>query len=416
MKQPVACMCATLVLLTLLAIPGPASAEILWRFEAEGRLIAKPTVARDAIYIAAGRTVHALDLEGEELWRRELAGEIAAAVTVEGELLYVHSSAGLHALDLTGEPQWTYESRDLGPIVDGRTWGWGDEILADPWGWYRSAPLIVEDTVYFGSSGGVHAVSKAAGEALWQVPIGPVTADLVVFEDDADEDVIVVASWNDSVYGLDVATGKPRWRFRARSNTTRGVDWMGYFGFNLSPVLREGVVFLGSRGTFFYAIDASNGTEVWSSKVGSSWIGSPAVVTEDAVYYGLSDGMAVMGYRRATGAQTLFFKTGSLVFAQPELHGEDLIVGTLSGHLFRIDPNTGQGERFMNLGPEEVRYSEFFLPDAIPEGLTRYQASEWSIDQMLSEANAILNLAVVGDTAFVGTGTGVLYAVDLNER
>ncbi len=392
----------------MIANLGFASAQVRWQFAAGGTVVGKPTVVDETIYIAGGKTLHALSLDGEELWRRDLPGPVAARVRVEQAVIYVHSSAGLHALNQQGEPIWTHANQDLGPLVDGRTWGWGHKILADPWGWYRSAPLIADETVYFGSSDGVHAVSKETGEVRWQVPIGPVTADLLAFRD-----MILVASWNDSLYGLDAKTGKPRWRFRARTHSSKGVDWVGYLGFHLTPVLEGDRLYAGTRGTYFYAVDANDGSEVWSSKVGSSWIGSPAVLGPKSVYYGLSDGAAVQGYLKASGRQTAFFKTGSLVFAQPGLHDQQLIVGTLSGHLFGVDTVTGQGAQLLHLGSEQVRYREFFEPANVPPELTRHQATQWSVNRMLTEANSILNLTIVEDIAYIGTGSGRLYAVDL---
>jgi outer membrane protein assembly factor BamB len=399
----------TLALLIVCSHSILSAAEIQWQFEAGGRIAGKPTITENRIYIAGGKTVHALTMAGDELWRRELAGDIAAGVTVDANRLFVHSSVGLHALTDAGEEIWLFESPDLGPLVDGRTWGWGNEILADPWGWYRSAPLVQGESVAFGSSDGVRAVSKEAGELLWQTPVGPVTADLV-----AHEDTIVVASWNNSVYGIDSESGKIRWRFQGRLPASKGVDWVGYAGFHLTPLVHDGRVFVGTRGTYFHALDADDGTEVWSSKVGSSWIGSPAVILDDAVYYGLSDGFAIMGFRHDGGAQTLFFRTASPVFAQPQPYGEKLIFGTLAGRLFNIDTVTGEGQLLMHLGPEENLYARVFEPELIPDDLTRYQATQWSIDYLLTNAQSVLNLTILGGKAYVSTGAGMLYAVDLN--
>lgn len=387
---------------------GISGARVLWQFDAGGKVIGKPTIEEGAIYIAGGSTVHALDLDGKEIWSRDLEAKIAARIAVEKGVIYVHSSAGMHALNLQGEPIWMHPHEDRGPLVDGRTWGWGPEILPDPWGWYRSAPLVGDEVVFFGSSDGLHAISKKDGADLWQASIGPVTGDLV-----SHEDTILAASWNNSLYAVDAEDGKIRWRFQAAVPAGAGVDWIGYEGFHLTPVLDGDSLYAGARGTYFYAIDADDGTELWSSKVGSSWIGSPAVVTDDAVYYGLSDGAAVLGYQKATGAQNLFFKTNSLVFAQPEPHDGKLIVGTLAGHLFVLDPATGSGDRLMSLGSEEVRYGEFFDSKIIPEGMTRHEATAWSVERMLTEANSILNLVVHESIAYIGTGSGVFYAVDL---
>ena len=398
-----------LFLLVLFTTSATSAAEIRWQFEPGGRVFGKPALGEGAVYVAGGKTLHALTLDGESLWQREVEGEIAAGVTLEEGVLYVHSSVGLHALDELGQPLWTHENEDLGPLVDGRTLGWGSEILADPWGWYRSAPLVRGETVFFGNSDGVHAISKQTGEALWRVPVGPVTADLVSYED-----TILVASWDNNIYALEAATGKLRWRFAAQVPRGRGVDWVGYAGCNLTPIVQGEHLFVGNRGTYFYALDAREGAEIWSSKVGASWIGSPAVISGDAVYYGLSDGNAVMGHLLETGGQTLFFETGSAVFAQPELFGRHIIVGTLTGKLFSIDTASGQGKEILNLGPAQVDWAAFFKPEIVPEHLTRHEGDAWAVDQMLTSANAIVSLEVDGSIAYVGTGSGRLYAVALD--
>ncbi len=196
--------------------------------------------------------------------------------------------------------------------------------------------------------------------------------------------------------------------------SSKGADWIGYQGFHLTPLLHDGRIFAGTRGTYFYALDADDGTELWSTKVGSSWVGSPAVILDEAIYYGLSDGFAVMGFRHDRGAQTLFCRTESPVFAQPQVHGTQRIVGTLAGRLFSIDSVTGEGQKLMHLGPEENLYPKVFDPEVIPDDLTRYQSTQWSIDHLLTNAPSVLNLTVHEDIAYAGTGSGVLYAVDLN--
>ena len=138
------------------------------------------------------------------------------------------------------------------------------------------------------------------------------------------------------------------------------------------------------------------------------------MILDEAVYYGLSDGFAVMGFRHDSGAQTLFFPSEAAVFAQPQPHGKQLIFGTLAGRLFSIDTVTGQGQRLMNLGPEEDLYGKFFNPEIVPGDLTRHQATQWSIDQFLTNAQSVLNLTVLEGKAYVGTGSGILYAIDLD--
>lgn len=408
-NHPLLSVSLALILLQILVAPGIAhAASKAWEFQAAGKIIGAPLVTGETIYIAGGDTVYALDHGGRERWHRRVAGDVSAAVTVDGSTVYVHSSGGLHALDDRGQPLWTYEAEDLGPLVDGRTWGWGAEILADPWGWYRSAPASTDDLVIFGSSDGVHAVERKSGVRRWRVPVGPVTADVVVHGD-----LALIACWNHSVYALDIETGKVRWRFRATVPASKGVDWIGYQGFHLTPRVDGDRVFVGNRNTNFYALNVEDGSIAWNSKVGASWMGSPAVASEQHVFYGLSDGQAVLGHRKDSGALSHFFRTGSLVFAQPALHRDQLIVGTLSGHLFSIDTISGEGRELAHLGPVEKRYAEFFEPESLPEGLSPHQKTEHSVERMLTESNSILNLTVVEGRAYVGTGSGRLYALTL---
>ena len=68
----------------------------------------------------------------------------------------------------------------------------------------------------------------------------------------------------------------------------------------------------------------------------------------------------------------------------------------------------------MHFGPQENLYGKFFDPEIIPDGLSRYEATQWSVDQLLTNANSVLNLTIHEGTAYVGTGAGTLYAVALD--
>ena len=350
-----------LLLFALLLSANALGAQNSWEFQANGMIRAKATISDDIIYVSGGQTLYALDLEGQVRWQKDLESTIAASVTVDGDVLYVHSAAGLHALNKSGEQIWFFPKQDKGPLVAGKSWGWGDETLADPWGWYRSAPLVKHGRVYFGSDDGLYAVSASDGSQVWHAAMGPVTVDPASFNDS-----VIVGSWDNHLYSVNAETGKTNWEVEAQVPGGAAAQWIGYYGFNLNPVVYKDAVFVGARGTYFYVLNAETGQEAWSVKVGTSWIGSPAVVTEDSVYFGLSDGKAVLGYNRKGGEQNTFFKTESLVFAQPELHDAQLIIGTLSGRLFRLDTVSGESALIKALSDRTGSYQGFFDPKLQP--------------------------------------------------
>ena len=396
-----------LIILSVL-VSGVASAQNAWEFQANGMIKAKATISDNVIYVSGGETLYALNLDGKLRWQKDLEASIAAGVGVAGEFLYVHSAAGLHALDKDGEQKWFFPKQDKGPLVAGASWGWGDNTLHDPWGWYRSAPLVKDGRIYFGSDDGLYAVSASDGSQIWHAAMGPVTTDPASFEG-----LIIVGSWDNKLYSVSAKTGETTWVVEAQVPGGAASRWIGYYGFNLNPVVYKDGVFVGARGTYFYALSAKTGEEVWSVKVGTSWIGSPAVVTEDSVYFGLSDGKALLGYNRRGGEQNTFFRTGSLVFAQPALHGDQLIIGSLSGQLFQLDTNTGEGRQVKLLTDKSGSYQQYFDPKIQPKNISPHQAAIWSINQMLTQFNSILNLTVHDGVAYLSTGSGKLYAVPL---
>jgi outer membrane protein assembly factor BamB len=397
-----------LVLFTLVTGGNALCAQNAWEFQTDGMIKGKPAISDGTIFVAGGRVVYALDSNGKLLWKKDLEADIAARITPAGDMLYVHSAAGLHALGKSGEQKWFFAKEDRGPLVAGKSWGWGDETLPDPWGWYRSGPLLKNGKVYFGSDDGLYAVAASDGSQIWHVSMGPVTADPAGFGDS-----IIVGSWDNKLYSVTAETGETAWVVEAQVPGGPASKWLGYYGFNLNPVVYKDTVFVGARGTYFYALNAATGEEAWSVKVGTSWIGSAAVVTEDSVYFGLSDGKAVLGYNRRGGEQNSFFKTGSLIFAQPELHGNQLIIGSLSGQLFQLNTESGGGEQIKSLTDRTGSYQDFFDPNIQPVEMSPHQAVTWSITKFLTEFNAILNLTVHEGIVYLGTASGKLYAVRL---
>ena len=408
MKSSTPQLLTYLVLLTLMLGSSTLCAQNAWEFQTNGMIQGKPTIAGDTIFVAGGQVLYALDMNGKLRWKKDLEVAIAARITVAGEMLYVHSAAGLHALDKSGEQKWFFAKTDKGPLVAGKSWGWGDETQPDPWGWYRSSPLFKDGKVYFGSDDGLYAVAASDGSQIWHAAMGPVTANPASFQDS-----IIVGSWDNKLYSVNAETGETGWVVEAQVPGGPASQWIGYYGFNLNPVVYKDAVFVGARGTYFYVLNAETGEEAWSVKVGTSWIGSAAVVTEDSVYFGLSDGKAVLGYNRKGGEQNTLFKTGSLIFAQPEMHGDQLIIGSLSGQLFRLDTVSGHGEQIKTLTGKTGSYQGYFDPKTQPKDMNPHQATGWSITKFLTEFNAILNLTVHEGVAYLGTASGKLYAVPL---
>jgi len=398
----------------LLLLSTAARAELLWHYSTDGMIAGNPVVHKSGVYVTAGNGLHALNLEGALQWKYQTAEPSRSTVAIGDGAIYVLADNGLHALDMNGGLLWLFETRD-GPLeVEGTTMGWGEGMHTDPWAWYRSAPLIVGDSVIFSNRRGTYSVDAKSGEQLWHAETG-----VSHTRPAHHEGIIVVGSWDNHLYGLKVSDGSVAWKTAARLPQGKMAGWLGWEGFNLDPVIHEGVVYAGTRGTYFYAIDATTGMENWSWKHPTSWIGSSAIVSNGVIYFGLSDGNCLVGLETRMGNQSLLFRNRFLNFARPQANSNHVFMASLSGELFRIDRATGKGERIFATLASKENLVEMQNPDGGPnylysaEGGYTHENATRDVQRMLSGLDSLLSLTLDGDTLYAGSANGNLYAISI---
>ncbi|QIL88608.1 PQQ-binding-like beta-propeller repeat protein [Microbulbifer harenosus] len=411
-------MLKNILMALALAASGLLQAEtdsaLAWQFEAPDMVIGKPVLDGDTIYTSAGKHLFALDKSGHKRWQYDAGAAIAAAVALAGERILLHADNGVHALDRHGRRLWFFAAQDAEATTDGTSWGWGEGRFSRTWAWYRSAPLVVGERIFVGIGGGVQALSLSDGKPLWRQETGVVHTDPV-----HHEGIVIVGSWDNHLYGLDAQSGDIAWQFVGRLPQGAMAGWDGWPGFNLTPQLHGGRVYVGSRGAYFYSIDARTGVEQWSSKYANSWIGSPATISGGTVYFGLSDGLGVMGQDLNNGHLKFFAPTNHLVFAQPAIAGRELVVGTLAGELFAVDLETGARRALFQSTRSRANQAIYVRPeggirmDEEAEKDGSHAGSVAYMRRMLSGLDAILNLTTDGSYVYAGTAGGKLYAVRL---
>lgn len=181
-------------------------------------------------------------------------------------------------------------------------------------GWVYSSPTIYHGTVYVGDDGNLYALNATTGAEVWNYTTSGEVGSPAIYNG-----TVYVGSEGDSppyishLFALNASNGKVVWRentsfltitsplvynnviyvaegdsyLYALNATTGYVKWYApfYGGEGNSPTLYKGVLYYGGYtnghttiGTF-YAIYASNGTQKWSSVVGSSGVGMGAATT-----------------------------------------------------------------------------------------------------------------------------------------
>jgi outer membrane protein assembly factor BamB len=388
-----------------------AQAELLWQYDAGGPVAGNPVVHQGSVYVTGGHRLHVLNLKGEPRWIYDAVAFSRSSVALGDEAVFLLADNGLHAVDLSGQRLWLFESAD-GPLeVAGKTMGWGEGDFVDPWAWYRSAPVLADGKVVFGNRQGTWALDAKTGEKLWHAATGVTHTRPAVHEG-----VVVVGSWDNCLYGLNLADGTVAWQVVARLPGGEMAGWLGWEGFNLDPAIDQGVVYAGSRGTHVYAIDAATGIEKWSWKHPTSWVGSPAIVSDGAVYFGMSDGNSLIGLETRMGNQSLLFRNRFYNFARPQADDGRVYLASLSGQLFAVEKSTGSGQVIFATPDSQANLAALQSPNGgleylySKEGYTHDNATR-DVQRMLTLLDSLLSLTLEGDTLYAGSANGKLYAI-----
>jgi outer membrane protein assembly factor BamB len=120
-----------------------------------------------------------------------------------------------------------------------------------------------------------------------------------------------------------------------------GVAWNMSTGGTVksSPVIANGILYIGSDDGKLWAINASTGAEVWSASTGDSIRSSPAVVG-GIVYIGSNDGK-VYAFDASNGNSVWTTTLGGWVTAAPLVVGGRVFIGTRGGFFYSLDADTG---------------------------------------------------------------------------
>ncbi len=163
---------------------------------------------------------------------------------------------------------------------------------------FHGDPLVAGELILVGTDGDgighVYAFEHATGKVRWKHPIthttergGGLPTDLIRL----DSSVFGVAL-GDELLSLDLETGRLNWSFRSQFSDFR-------FAWTSTPAAAGGRVFFGGLDGTVYALDARSGRVLWKREIG------PAI------------------------------------HSSVTLVGEDLVVGSANGHLYRLAQATG---------------------------------------------------------------------------
>jgi outer membrane protein assembly factor BamB len=324
------------------AVSAGAAAEVkpVWAFKCEDELRGSPAVSGGVVYIGAyDNNLYAVNAaDGNLLWKYATDGGLPGSPAVYQDLVFIGSEdRRLHAVSAKGgRLQWTYYTD--GPV--------------------RSSPRVGEGHIFFGSDDcNLHAVNLNTGRRAWRaeaaeaVRCRPALANNLVFFGCESGDlycvdfqgtlkwhfkakrgltssplvyngVVYVGSMDGMVYALEVASGWAMWRFRTNKPVLS------------SPALDGQLLFVGSADKNLYAIDVRTGREAWHYATEGQVNSSPAVFN-GTVYVGSVDG-SVYALAAANGRLRWRFRSGEAITSSPAVADGLVFIGSLDHYLYAL--------------------------------------------------------------------------------
>jgi outer membrane protein assembly factor BamB len=286
-----------------------AEGKEAWKFNSRARtvrlygsgwdyFVSSPLVAGDLVIYGSGDNhIYALHREkGSLVWKYDAGAVVRSTPALDdnNKTLFCGTLGGeLLALKVkSGKMKWKFKTS-------------GSEYF--PKGELLFEPLVYKNTVYVGSRDATfYAVNAADGKLRWKVSDQKgawYTTAVAV-----DDTVFAASSDGHYVQALDYSTGKEKWKFLAE-----GLIFS-------TPLIHEGVLYVGSHDGYVYAVDAGTGKLEWRYQVGDDVLGS-AIIDKGMLIIGCDDGV-LYGLRPGRSVAPGEKRTRRAVYWAPQLDQE----------------------------------------------------------------------------------------------
>jgi outer membrane protein assembly factor BamB len=260
--------------------------------------------------------------EKEVDWIMETNDPIWSALSVSnGQLIFGNDAGNLYSINLDSDKtSWIFKS--------------GSKI--------RSKALIQDKLVYFSSDDGyLYSIHFDTGKLNWKSYIGndasprnipakeASTYDYMSSSPIIDEGMIYVGSIDSCLYAINQINGKIQWKHK-----TEGI-------IRSTPIADSGFIYFGSWDNHMYAIHVKDGSLAWKYDAGGSIQSTPVIIDNKLIFGGRS--AFIFGIDKNTGTE--LWKTsywGSWVESSPVIYDGIIYIGSSDYRkIHAIDPNNG---------------------------------------------------------------------------
>jgi outer membrane protein assembly factor BamB len=437
---------------TSLVALDASSGSVSWTLDLGGSVLTAPVVVDGRIVVVSGFSMCAVAGDtGALLWCQDIGTAPTSAPSItDGTAIVGGWDGSVVSVGVAdGRVGWRTMTPDGAPVkvsaahgqvlaadddgvlaaLDGAT---GDERWRVDVG--RRAvgpPVVVGDRLLVTLADGVLDMLDASdGSAVWRygsgVGLSPATvADGVAYAVTSGGGLVAIGDASDPrrprtgdanpdpAVELTVAGGGPARAGRQPGPGPDGapvVAWSHDFGADLdsSPVSGDGLVFVGDREGFLFAMDARTGVERWRFAA-SNWISQSAAVAGDAIFVGDDDGN-LFGVSVADGRQLWRVRLGAPVSEPVVAAGETVFAVERDGPLHALDVASGTERwRLDDASSPAIADGVAYLRSGAAltavDALTGVQ--RWTVDVSFEGAPS-----VAGGLVYVHSASGLVHVFD----
>ncbi len=291
---------------------------LAWRLDLGAGSQSTPLVTQDYIAVGTARGLSVAELNGRPRCEYPINSEVVSAPATDGRMIFFGSvNYVFYAITPQCKPGWKFTT--------------GDRIKSDP--------LVYGDLVYIGSyDKHLYALNRHDGKMVWAFPELPSgentkapgdieTGDFSYSSPVLMDGVLYIGNLDHRIYAIDAVSGKMLWRYRTQAAVTS------------SPRIHEKTLYFGSNDGFVYAVDLRDQKTVWKLET-HDWVNSSANIQDDTLYIGSND-KHVYAIATKDGAPRWKFATKGPVISIPAIVDTFVIAADADaeGNIYLFDEN-----------------------------------------------------------------------------
>lgn len=374
-----------------------AQGDLVWKFKTNDKVYSSPKIENDIVFIGSGdHHFYAINKNnGQKIWEFKTDGAIHSSPFIHNNFVSFASADGaLYALNKAdGELIWKFNSEG--------------EKRYGLWDYYLSSPVGDDNTIYWGcGDGNLYAIAAENGKMKWKF-----TSQGIIHATPAiHNNKIFVGSFDGNFYCIQKDNGTLVWKFK-----TIGATYFPKGEIQKAALVKDEVVYFGSRDYNIYALDAKTGRGRWNMKQQNGWITATPIEYKGNIYFGTSDAHIFYSMNKESGVTNWTIPVNMRVYGSAIAHKDIIYFGTFDGKLLGIDYLSGQKKWEFQTESSKQNYNKVYGKDGkFKEGFELYGADYKKSEEAILSLGSILSSPVIdNEIIYFGSADGNLYAIKL---